>query len=332
MRGVNKVAEKDNNSLGGKSTLNVNSFVEARDLVGEYLLVLAEKYPNLVVVDADVRVSARTQKFFKKYPERTFDVGVAEQNAASIAAGLAHEGFIPFVSSFACFMSMRSCEQIRSDICYGNLPAILLGLYAGYSNGISGATHSGVEDCAIMSSFAGMTVLEPGDPWMVKKMLDAAIEKGGPVYIRLSREAGTSLYAQDYKYEIGKALIPREGNDGAFVASGPCVRWAIEASEIIEKKCGAKMRVVDCHTIKPIDKEAIGSAAKTGRIVCIQDHIIYGGLGYHVGAAIAESGIGCKFKILGCPDKFVPIATPDFLYRENEMDTEGLVKNMMAFL
>lgn len=341
MKGVNDMADngKDAYGFSGGMTINVDMIVAAtRDIAGIHIAEIGETNKNFVVVDADMGKSARTTEFSKKFPERYFNVGIAEANAVSICAGLTHEGFIPFFYTMAPFITMRACEQVRTDLCYGGRTAngqgtaILMGNQAGYSNGISGATHCGLEDCAIMGSFGGMTVLEPGDPWMIIKMLDAAIERGGIYYIRISREDESQIYPKDYKYEIGKSLIPREGNDGAFIASGPCVRWAMDAADTIEKETGAKIRVVDMHTIKPVDREAVASAAKTGRVVCVQDHSIVGGLGYYVGEAIAESGIACKYKILGAKDEYVPLASPAFLYRENEMDTEGLVKNMKAFL
>lgn len=331
--------KKDAYGFSEGMTINVDMIAAStRDIAGMHIAKIGESNKKFVVIDADMGKSARTTEFSKKFPERYFDVGIAEQNAVSICAGFAHEGFIPFFYTMTPFITMRACEQVRTDLCYGGRWAggqatvILMGNQAGYSNGISGATHCGLEDCAIMGSMGGMTVLEPGDPWMIIKMLDAAIEKGGIFYIRISREDEVQIYPEDYKYEIGKALIPREGDDGAIIASGPCVRWALEASKELEKECGAKIRVVDMHTIKPVDKEAVAAAAKTGRVVCVQDHSVVGGLGYYVGEAIAESGIGCKYKILGAKDEYVPLATPEFLYRENEMDKNGIIKNMKAFL
>ncbi len=340
-KGVSDMANEENAAamFPGGITINMDMASAAiRDIAGMHIAKIGAQNDKFVVIDADMGKSARTTEFSKKFPERYFNVGIAEQNAVSIMAGFAHEGFIPLFYTMAPFITMRACEQVRTDLCYGGkwdggqATAILMGNQAGYSNCISGATHCGIEDCAIMGSMGGMTVLEPGDPWMIIKMLDAAIERKGIYYIRISREDEVQIYPENYHYEIGKALIPRDGNDGAFIAAGPCVRWALEAAAKIEEETGAKIRVIDMHTIKPVDKEAVASAAKTGRVVVVQDHAIIGGLGYYVGAAIAESGIGCKFKILGAKDEYVPLATPPFLYHENEMDTEGLVKNMKAML
>jgi transketolase len=285
-----------------------------------------------VVVTADVATSSRILGFIEKFPERSFNVGVAEQNLMSFSAGLAHEGFIPFAFSFAPFATMRGCEQIRTDICYPNLPVRILGNGAGYSNGLFGATHCALEDCAITASFGNMTVIEPGDPFQMVKILEATMKWDGPIYIRMGREATTSLYADDVEYQIGKALTPRKGNDGAIIAAGIVVHHALEAAKRVKEESGANIRVVDMHTIKPLDKQAVLDAAKTGRIICAQDHNIYGGLGYAVGVTLAEAGVPCKFKVLGCPDTFVPLATPEFLYHKNEYDADGLCKNMKAML
>ncbi len=314
------------------TTLNMSAWASLRDMVGKCLVSLGERYPDMVIVSADVDTSSRVGGFKDRFPERAYNVGIAEQNLMSFSAGLAMEGFIPFTFTFAPFASMRCCEQVRTDICYSNLPVRILGNGAGYSNGISGCTHCALEDVAIMTSFGNMTVIEPGDPFQIVKVLEATMDWDGPVYIRMGREATASLYPENQKYEIGKALIPREGGDGAFIAAGIVVHHAKEAAEMIRNETGAEIRVVDMHTIKPLDRNAVLSAAKTGRIVCAQDHNIIGGLGYTVGTALAEAGVQCKYKILGCPDEFVPLATPEYLYHMNEYDVEGLVKHMKAML
>ena len=299
----------------------------ARVLGGLFLAELGDKYPNIVTMDCDLP-SPLGAPFKAKYPGRAFDAGIAEQNAVGVSAGLAHEGFQPFVLSFTPFLSMRACEQVRTDICYGKLPVILIGNGAGYSQGICGATHCGLEDCAIMCSFANMTVLEPSEPWMLPKSIEAAVELKSPVYIRYSSDAALPLYEEGYKYQIGRAIIAREGEDAAIIASGPCVTEAIKASEALKEESGLTVRVVDMHTLKPLDREAVVNAAMTGKVICVQDHTVFGGLGTYVGQIIAESGIGCKYKVLGCPDKFVPLASTRFLYKENEMDAEGIAKNL----
>lgn len=309
-------------------TINMELFTSMRDAVGNCLAELGEKYDNMLVLTADVDTSSRIQLFQKAFPDRCYNVGIAEQSLMSTACGMAIEGYKPLTFAFASFASMRCYEQIRTDICYANAPVIIIGNNAGYSNGASGCTHCALEDSALMVACNNMTVIEPGDPAQMVQVLRAAMELNAPVYIRLGREATSSLYADDVPYEIGKALIPREGNDGAYVCCGIMVHFAMEAAARIKEEMGKEIRVVDMHTIKPLDRQAVIEAAKTGRVVSAQDHNILGGLGQLVGSAIAEAGIACKLAVRGCPDEFVPIATPDFLYARNGMDADGLYKAM----
>jgi transketolase len=316
----------------GEMTFNMGRLATLRDVVGKHMENMGKRYPKMIVLTADVSTSSRVNGFIERFPERSYNLGVAEQNLLSFAAGLAHEGFIPFAFTFAPFATMRACEQLRTDICYSNLPVRVMGNGAGYSNGFSGVTHCALEDCAITTSFPNMTVIEPGDPFQVAKVLEATMSWDGPVYVRMGREAAASLYPDETGYQIGKALMPKEGDDGAFIAAGVVVHHAVAAAKRIKEETGANIRVVDMHTIKPLDNEAVLDAARTGRIVCAQDHNIIGGLGYAVAAVLAEAGVTCNFKILGCPDKFVPLATPDFLYCENEYDAGGLYKHMKTML
>ena len=314
------------------TTQSFGDMVAVRDVAGKYIAKLGEKNDKVVVVNADLMGTSRNRGFYEEFPDRTFNVGIAEQNLISFSAGLAHEGFMPYAFTMAPFISMRACEQCRTDVAYGHLNVRMIGNYAGYSSGVSGATHCALEDCAIMGSIAGMTVLEPGDPYQVCKMLEASLDYDGPIYIRSGIEAIKPIYPENYEYKIGKAIIANEGDDGAFICSGIVVQFALEAAKIIRQELGKNIRVVDMHTIKPIDTDAVISAARTGRVIAAQDHNIIGGLGYYVSAVIAQNGIATQFKILGCPDHFVPIATAPYLFKINEYDTAGLVKNMKAML
>ena len=270
-------------------TLNMTIMTSARDAVGKCLATLGGEYDNMLVLTADVDTSSRIQAFKEKYPDRCYNVGIAEQNLMSVSAGLAHEGFRPLAFAFAPFASMRCYEQVRTDICYSKLPVVIIGNGAGYSNGASGCTHCALEDSALMVACNNMTVLEPGDPFQIAKLLEAAMELNAPVYIRLGREATSSLYPEDTKYEIGKALIPREGDDGAFICTGIMVHFAMEAAKRIHDELGKEIRVVDMFTIKPLDKQAVIDAAKTGRVVAAQDHNLLGGLGQLVGIHLAQT-------------------------------------------
>jgi transketolase len=314
------------------ATQSFGDMIAVRDVAGKYISKLGEKSDKVVVVNADLAGTSRNRGFCEEFPDRSFNVGIAEQDMVSFAAGLAHEGYMPYAFTMAPFISMRACEQCRTDVAYGNLNVRLIGNYAGYSSGVSGATHCALEDCAIMGSMAGMTVLEPGDPYQICKMLEATLTWEGLVYIRSGIEAIKPIYPENYTYQIGKAMTPREGDDGAFICSGVVVQFALEAAERLHQELGANIRVVDMHTIKPIDEEAVVSAARTGRVIAAQDHNIIGGLGYYVGAVIAQAGIATQYRILGCPDHFVPIATAPYLFHLNEYDAEGLYNNMKKML
>lgn len=315
-----------------ETSFNTSSKLTANDAASDAFVNLGGQYPNMVAVTADLKATSRIHNFSVKYPERFFNVGVAEQEMVSFAAGLGHEGYIPFAFTFASFASMRACEQIRTDVAYGRVPVRIFANKAGYSAGIMGATHSALEDCAIMSSVAEMTVVEPGDARQVAKVAETAMHFPGPLYVRIGDEAAESLYPDDYTLEFGKALLPRQGDDAAFIASGVVVHHAMEAAQRLEQDFGVHVRVVDMHTIKPIDTDAVVSASRTGHVICAQDHNIIGGLGYQAAAVIAEAGIACKFKILGCPNEFVPLATPEYLFRINGYDADGLYNNMKTML
>ena len=303
-----------------------------RNVIGEYMTALGDKSEKVVVVNADLMGTCRNSSFVQKYPERSFNVGIAEQNLVSFAAGLAHEGFMPYAFSMSPFLTMRACEQCRTDVAYGHLNVRLVGTYAGGSGGISGATHWALEDCAIMTGIPGMTVLEPSDGIQAQKMLDATLDFNGPVYIRSSVEPTREIYSQDTPYVIGKADIPVQGNDGAFICSGITVKYAICAAKRIFENTARQIRGVDMHTIKPIDRQAVIEAATTGCIVVAQDHNIVDGLGYAVASVLAEEGIAVPFANLGFPDRFVSMAHAPFLYHQFGYDDIGLEKKMVELL
>ena len=307
-------------------------YAAARDIAGKMMLEIGTQNDKVVVINSDLMHSSRMQVFAEQFPERSFNVGVAEQQMVSFAAGLACEGFLPYCFTFGSFMSLRACEQIRTDVCYNGLPVRFLGNNAGYSAGTMGATHSGLEDVGIMCSFGNMAVVEPGDPLQIAKILEASLTWEGPLYIRMGREAQTPIYEENYTYEIGKAITAKDGDDGAFICSGSIVHFALDAAKKLKEDLGADIRVIDMHTIKPIDEEACLSAAKTGKIVCAQDGNIINGLGYQVSAVLTLAGVSCKFKMLGCPDYYVPLATAEYQYKKNEYDIDGLYANMKALL
>ena len=300
-----------------------------RNIIGEYMTVLGKKNDKVVVVNADLSGTCRNVNFTRLYPERSFNTGIAEQNMVAFAAGLACEGFIPYVFSMAPFLTMRACEQCRTDVAYGNRNVRLIGVYAGVSGGISGVTHWALEDCGIMSSIPGVSVFEVSDACQAKKLLDYTLSFEGPIYIRTTVEPTRNIYSNEIDIRLGGSKIVIDGNDGAFLCAGVVVQFAIEASKRIRIETGKRIRVVDMYSIKPLDKEAVISAAKTGNVIVAQDHNVIGGLGSLVATVIAEEGIAVKFRIIGIPDRFVAMAHVSYLYKQFGLDVDGLKKAML---
>ena len=303
-----------------------------RNVLGEYMITLGKKSDKVVIVNADLSGTCRNTSFVEAFPDRSFNVGIAEQNMVSFAAGLSYEGFIPYVFSMAPFLTMRACEQVRTDVAYGNKNVRMIGVYAGVSGGISGATHWAIEDVGIMTSIPGVAIFEVSDAKLVRKLLDYSLDYEGPMYIRCGVEPVENIYDDDFDVHIGGSKIVAEGDDGAILSSGVTVQYALTASEKIQKKTGKSVRVIDMYSLKPIDRKAVIEAAKTGHLVIVQDHNIFGGLGSIAAQIIAEAGISARIKILGIPDKFVPMAHAAYLYKEFGIDTIGIEQAMRNLL
>ena len=259
---------------------------------------------NIVVLDADLSKSTKTDTFKKKYPERFINMGIAEANMMTVAAGLATCGKTVFASTFAIFAAERACEQVRNSICYPRLNVKIGATHAGISVGEDGASHQPVEDVGIMRSIPNMTVLSPADAVETRAAVKAAIEYDGPVYLRLGRLAVPAIYDETtYKFELGKGIIVSEGADVTIFATGLMVHTAIEAVKLLADE-GISARLVDIHTIKPIDKQLIiDSAVKTGALVTVEEHNIYGGLGSAV-AEVASQNCPVPMRIVGINDSF----------------------------
>ncbi len=260
-----------------------------RDSYGAALVELAETYPNLVVLDADLAAATKTGGFKKAYPDRFFDCGIAEGNMMSVAAGLATTGKIVFASSFAMFAAGRAFEQVRNSIGYPHLNVKIGATHAGISVGEDGATHQCCEDIALMRSIPGMTIINPADDTEARQAVKAAIELDGPVYLRFGRLAVPIIFDESYKFEIGKSARLTEGNDVTIIATGLMVNEALIAAEQLKNE-GISVRVINMATIKPIDREAIIAAAReTGAIVTAEEHTIIGGLGSAVAEVVCET-------------------------------------------
>ncbi len=260
-----------------------------RESYGETLKELAEEYKNLVVLDADLAAATKTAIFKKAYPERFFDCGIAEANMMGVAAGLATCGKIPFASTFAMFAAGRAFEIVRNSIGYPHLNVKIGATHAGISVGEDGATHQCNEDIALMRTIPGMTIINPCDDVEARQAVRTAVEFNGPVYMRFGRLAVPVINdPKTYKFELGKGVVMRDGKDVTIVATGLMVNEAVEASKVLETE-GISARVVNIHTIKPLDKKLICKCAKeTGVIVTAEEHSIIGGLGSAVAEAVTE--------------------------------------------
>lgn len=260
-----------------------------RESFGEALCKLAETNPDIVVLDADLAAATKTGIFKKAYPDRFFDCGIAECNMVGIAAGLAACGKIPFAASFAMFSAGRAFEQVRNSVCYPKLNVKIAGSHAGISVGEDGATHQCCEDIALMRSIPNMTIVNPCDHYEMVAAVKAIAEHKGPCYIRLGRLAVESINNNDdYTFELGKGKQLRDGNDITIVATGLMVQEAVKASDSLRAQ-GIQARVINIHTIKPLDEEIILKAAKeTGRIVTVEEHNVIGGLGEAVASLLCE--------------------------------------------
>ena len=273
-----------------------------RESYGESLRDLAEKYENLVVLDADLAAATKTGIFKKAYPDRFFDCGIAEANMMGVAAGLAATGKIPFASTFAMFAAGRAYEIVRNSIGYPHLNVKIGATHAGISVGEDGATHQCNEDIALMRTIPGMTIINPADDVEARQAVESAINYVGPVYMRFGRLAIPVFNDKNnYKFELGKGVVLREGTDVTIIATGLMVYEALEASKTLADE-GISARVVNIHTIKPLDTELVCKCAcDTGVIVTVEEHSIIGGLG----SAVAEAVTGC------CPVPVVRIGVND---------------------
>jgi transketolase len=312
---------------------DANTMTQA-DIYGEVLCALGEENPKIVGLSADLASSTKIGLFGEKFPERFFNAGIAEQNMFGMAAGLAKSGLIPFASTMAVFTSMRALEQVRTDICYQNLNVKIIASHSGISFGQAGTTHQCTEDLGIMRTLANMTVIAPADGIATAAAVKACVEHPGPVYIRIGRGFEPNCYQdEDFGFTIGKAVEVHPGTDMTLICCGITVLHAQEAAKHLKENDGLSIRVLDMHTIKPIDEEAIISAIRdTRRIITFEDHNIYGGLGSAVAEVVAASGIACAFEIVGIPDCYSIVGYPEDLYHYYKLDMDGIVEKVRAIM
>ena len=303
-----------------------------REVYGTVLKELGEANENIVVLDADLSGSTKSAIFGKAFPERFFNMGIAESNMVATAAGLSTTGKIPFVNTFTVFLSTLGLIAARGQVCYGNLNVKFGGAYGGMSDALDGASHHALEDVAVMRTLPNMQVLAPADAAATRWATQYAAEHYGPVYLRLSREAFPDLYGEDAKFEMGKGAIVRDGSDVTVIACGLLVHKAIEAAERLAEK-GVSVRVVDMYSIKPIDKELIlRCAAETGAVVTAEEHTIYGGLGGAVSEVLAWGGAGVPTEFVGVQDTFTESGKYADLLRKYGVDADGVIAGIEKVL
>lgn len=306
--------------------------IATRDSYGNALVECGKENPNLVVLDADLAEATKTATFKKAFPERHIDCGIAECNMVGIAAGLASTGKIPFVSSFAMFAAGRAFEQIRNSVGYPHLNVKIGATHAGISVGEDGATHQCNEDIALMRTIPGMVVINPSDDVEAKAAVKAAIEHDGPVYLRFGRLAAPVINdTADYKFELGKGVVLREGKDVTIIATGLCVSESLAAADKLAAD-GISAKVINIHTIKPLDEELVIAAAKeTGKVVTVEEHSVIGGLGSAVCDCLSENAPTPVLKI-GVNDVFGESGPALKLIAKYGLDAESIYNKVKNFV
>ena len=311
--------------------MKFEKMIATRDGFGDEIVEMGKENANILVVDADIGKSCKTGAFRKELPAQYLNVGIAEQNCAGVAAGLATCGKIPFVVTYAAFGSMRMCEMIRQEAAYPNLNVKLACSHGGVTPANDGASHQAIEDMGIYRSIPNMTVIMPADYYAARKLVRAAADWDGPVYLRFTRDKVPVLYDENTEFEIGKGKLLRRGNDVAIIANGDTVRLAVEAAEVLAAE-GIEARVVDMHTIKPLDKACVESCVnEIGKIITVEDHNILNGLGSAVCEVAAELGKG-RVKRIGIQDQFGQSAPYERLLAINGVTVENIVEQAKALI
>lgn len=308
-----------------------NTFHATRDAYGDEILALGRENPDIYVVDCDIGKSCKTIPFSKELPGQHVNVGIAEQNACGVAAGLATCGKVPFVTTYAVFGSMRMLEQIRQEVCYPKLNVKIACSHGGFTPANDGASHQGIEDMGVLRTIPNMTVIMGCDYVSTKKLVRAAAEHYGPVYLRFTRDTVPDLYDEDEEFVIGKAKELRSGKDVAIIATGEIMSLALKACDQLAAE-GIQATVLDMHTIKPLDTEAVTRVLKECKgVVTVEDHNIINGLGSAVCEVAAELGCG-KVKRIGIPDCFGESAPYERLLAKNGITVEAIMDACKAML
>lgn len=305
--------------------MNKGTMIAPRTSFGKALVSLADEFPSLMVMDADVCTSTQTHLFKEAYPERFIQCGIAEANMVGMAAGMASMGMTPFVSAFAVFLAKRAADQIRVSVAYPGLNVKINAAYAGLPTGKAGATHSSVADMALMRAMPNMKILVPGDPVETERAVRLALETPGPVYLRTVRCPVPVIFPENHSMVLGKGLELMSGEDAAVISTGMMTPKALAAGELLKKK-GYRVRVIHMGTIKPIDKDIIKKAAREcGRIITVENHSVIGGLGSAVLEALSD-GPGCPVSRIGFPDIFLESGDNELIFSKLGMNTENIAE------
>ena len=295
-----------------------------RDVYGETLKKYGETDERIVVLDADVSSSTKSAVFGKAYPDRFYNCGISEYAMMGMAAGMARNGKIPFVNTFAVFLTTIGAQAARAALSYSGLNVKMMGGYGGISDAYDGATHHALEDIAMMRTLPDMTVMVASDAQITDWMVKTAIDVEGPMYIRLSRDASPDCHPDNAKFELGKGMVVKEGSDVTVIACGLMVSTAIEAAKLVEPK-GISVRVVDMFTIKPIDADLIKKcAAETGAIVTAEEHSVIGGLGGAVSEVLVQNDCKVPVELVGVKDTHCESGAYADLLKKYGLDAESL--------
>jgi len=305
--------------------MKLGDMIATRDAFGEALAECGDRDPRLVVLDADVSRSTQTYRFHERHPNRFVQCGIAEQNMMGIAAGLAATGWHPVVSTFAVFAAKRACDQVRVSIAYPKQKVVINGAYGGVPTGKAGATHSSVEDLAVMRAMPHMTVITTADAVETKKALNAALALDGPVYLRTTRCPVPVIFTEDQPFTVGRAMTLREGSDLCLVSTGLMTARVLEAAKVLAVK-GIHARVLHVHTLKPLDEEAIVKASvETGRIITVENHSRIGGLGGAVAELVSERA-PCRVVRMGFNDTFIESGDDEAVFTKLGLGMERIVQ------
>ena len=309
--------------------MNIDKKIATRQSYGEALVELGKENEKVVVLDADLSSATKTNLFAKEFPNRFFDIGIAEQDMMGTAAGFATCGKIPYASTFAVFASGRAYDQVRNSIAYPNLNVKICATHSGVTVGEDGATHQMLEDISMMRTLPNMKVLSPADDIETKWAIEEAYKQKGPVYVRLSRLATPIIYDENQNFEFGKMIQIGNGIDATIFASGDVLAEALKAKEILAKTKGIDIRVVDVHTIKPIDEDMIVKCAKeTKRLISIEDHNVIGGLGSAI-SEVLTSKYPAKLERIGINDEFGRSGKAEELVEFYGLSAEKIVEKFL---